>query len=196
MNAGRCQAEDDIARGHAAAVDHRVALHRAHGEPGKIVVARRVHARHLGRLAAHQRAAGLAAAFGNARDDGAAGIHVQLAGGEIIEEQQRLGALDDQIVDAHGDQIDADRVVLAGGDGDFQLGADPVGGGDQDGIAETRGLQIEQRAEAAEAGRGAAARRAGGQRLDRLNQSRSRIDIDAGIAIAAGVYGVLRGDGL
>ena len=124
------------------------------------------------------------------------GAHIQLAGGEIIEEQQRLGALDDQVVDAHGDQVDADGVVLARGDGDLQLGADAVGGGDQDGIAVARGLQIEQRAEAAQARRRAAARRAGGQRLDRLHQRRARIDIDAGVAIAAGVYGVLRGDGL
>jgi hypothetical protein len=86
--------------------------------------------------------------------------------------------------------------VLAGGDGHFQLGPDPVRGGNEDGIAVTRGLQVEQRAEAAEARRRTAARGAGGQRLDRLNQSRPRIDIDAGIAIAAGVYGVLRGDGL
>ena len=35
------------------------------------------------------------------------------AGGEIIEEEQRLGALDDEIVGAHRDQVDADAVVAA-----------------------------------------------------------------------------------
>jgi hypothetical protein len=35
-------------------------------------------------------------------------IRVELAGGEIVEEEQRLGALHDQIVDAHRDQIDPD----------------------------------------------------------------------------------------
>ena len=36
---------------------------------------------------------------------------VELAGGEVVEEEQRLGALHHQVVDAHGDQVDADRVV-------------------------------------------------------------------------------------
>ena len=60
---------------------------------------------------------------------------IELAGGEIVEEEQRLGALHDEVVDAHGDEIDADRVVDAGLDGDLELGADAVVGGDQDGIA-------------------------------------------------------------
>ena len=47
------------------------------------------------------------------------GGDVKLAGGEIIEEQQRFRALHDKVVDAHGDKIDADGVVLVGVDGDF-----------------------------------------------------------------------------
>jgi hypothetical protein len=86
--------------------------------------------------------------------------------------------------------------MLAGGNGYFELGADAVGGRDQDGVAIARSLQVEQRSEAAEAGGSAAARGAGCQGFDCLDECRSRIDIDAGIAITAGVYGVLRGDGL
>ena len=59
---------------------------------------------------------------------------VELAGGEIVEEEQRLGALHDEVVDAHRDEVDADRVVHAGLDGDLELGADAVGGRDQDRI--------------------------------------------------------------
>ena len=33
----------------------------------------------------------------------------QAAGGEIVQEEQRLGALHDEVVDAHRDQVDADR---------------------------------------------------------------------------------------
>jgi hypothetical protein len=86
--------------------------------------------------------------------------------------------------------------MLAGGNGDLELGADAVGGRDQDGIAKARRLEVEQRTEAAEARRRTAARGAGCQGFDRFDERRSRIDIDAGIAITAGVYGVLRGDGL
>ena len=72
-----------------------------------------IHAGHFGRLAADQGAAGLPAPVGYAGNDRRSLFGVELAGGEIIEEEQRLGALDDKIVDAHGDEIDADRVVPA-----------------------------------------------------------------------------------
>ena len=59
------------------------------------------------------------------------------AGGEIVEEEQRLGALDDEIVGAHRDQVDADPVVPAGVDRELELGADPVIGRDQQRIVDS-----------------------------------------------------------
>ena len=129
-----------------------VALDRADREAGEVVVALGIHARHLGGLAADQGAAGLFAAVGDAGDDGARGRHVELAGGEVVEEEQRLGALHHQVVDAHRDQVDADAVMLAGLDRDLQLGADAVGGGDQKGVAVAGGLEVEEGAEAAQPG--------------------------------------------
>ena len=82
----------------------------------------------------------------------------RLAGGEIVEEEQRLGALADEVVDAHGDEVDADGVVLAGVDGELELGADAVGGGDQHRVGVARRLEVEERAEAAEARDDAGAR--------------------------------------
>ena len=80
---------------------------------------------------------------------------IELAAGEIVEKEQRLGALHDEIVDRHGDEIDADRVVARGLDGDLDLGADAVGRGDQERIGEAGGLEVEQAAEAADLGVGA-----------------------------------------
>ena len=51
------------------------------------------------------------------------------------------------------------RVVQAGLDRDLELGADAVGGGDQDRILEARRLEVEQAAEAADLGVGAGAAR-------------------------------------
>ena len=51
------------------------------------------------------------------------------AHGQVVEEEQRLGPGADQVVDAHGHQVDADRVVAAGGPGHQQLGAHAVGRG-------------------------------------------------------------------
>src|SRR5206468_7585360 len=102
----------------------------------KVVVNPRIHSGHLGRLAADEGAAGLPATVGDAGDDSARGLHLELAAGEVVEKEQRLRALGEKVVDAHGDQVDADRRVPAGVDGDLELGADAVIGGNQDRVLE------------------------------------------------------------
>ena len=77
-------------------------------------------------------------------------LDVEPAGGEIVEEEQRLGPLADEVVDAHGDEVDADGVEPAGVDREPELGADAVGGGDQHRVGVARRLEVEERAEAAE----------------------------------------------
>jgi hypothetical protein len=85
--------------------------------------------------------------------------------------------------------------MAAGGDREFELGPDPVGGGDQDRVLVARGLEVEQRAEAAEAGIAAGAGGCLGERLDRFDERRPGFDIDAGLAVLVAVilapYGVL-----
>ena len=122
----------------------RVALGGADREAGEVVVAVGVHARHLRRLAADQRAAGLRQPSAMPATTARACVDVELAGGEVVEEEQRLGALHHDVVDAHRHQVDADRVVDARLDRDLELGADAVGAGDQHRIAEARRLQVEQ----------------------------------------------------
>ena len=67
-----------------------------------------------------------------------ADLGIELAAGKIIEKEQWLGALHDEVVDRHGDEIDADRVMPSGLDRDLDLGADAVGGGDEDRVLEAR----------------------------------------------------------
>jgi hypothetical protein len=86
--------------------------------------------------------------------------------------------------------------VPAGGDGELELGADAVGGGNQDRIAIAGGLGVEEGAEAAEAGRRAAAGGGARQRLDRLDQGVAGVDVDPGGSVGPAVYGVLPGDAL
>ncbi len=183
MHAGGGEAEDDVAFGNVAGRQQLAALGRTHGKAREVVVAVRIHARHFGGLAADQRAASLAAALGDALHDRRTLVRVELAGGEVVEEEQRLGTLHHEIVDAHGDEVDADGVVAVGVDGDLQLGANTVIGRHQDRIREAGGLEIEQAAEAADLTiRARAARRAHG-RLDLLDHQVAGIDIDTCIAI-------------
>jgi len=160
-----------------------IPFHRADREAGEIVITRAVHAGHFRRLATDQRAARLAATFGNAGDDARGGRDIQLSGREIIQENHRLSPLDHQVVDAHGDKVDADGIVDAGGQRDLQFRADPVGRGDHQRVAVTGGGRIEESAEPAQRGIGAGPHGAAGQRLDGLDQFLARVDVDTGGAV-------------
>ena len=124
-------------------------------KPREVVVAVLVEAGHFGGFAADQRAAGFPAAFGDAGDDGGGRLRIELAAGEIVQKEQRLGALHHEVVDRHRHQIDADAAMQAGLDRDLDLGADAVGGRDQDRVLEAGRLEVEQSAEAADFGVGA-----------------------------------------
>ena len=138
MHAARREAQDGIA-GRDVAGQQRSALRCADREAGEIIVPSGIQARHLCRLSANQSAAGCQARLGDAGDDRSASLDRELADRQVIEKEQRLGALHDQVVDAHRDQISADRAVIPGLDGDQQLGADAVGAGDQHGIGKAGG---------------------------------------------------------
>ena len=83
----------------------------------------------LGGLAADQRAAGQHAALGDALDDGGDPLGHDLAAGDVVGHEQRLGAADHEVVDDHADQVVADGVVPVERLRDRDLGADAVGGG-------------------------------------------------------------------
>jgi len=73
--------------------------------------------------------------------------------------------------------------VTPGFDRDAQLGADAVGGREQDRIPEPRRLGIEDGTEAADGGCRAAAGRRTREGFDGLDERIAGIDVDAGIAV-------------
>ena len=108
----------DVAGADVLAGDELVALDHADREADEVELAGLHGAGVLGHLAADQRAAGLAAALGHALDELLDVVGVELADGDVVEEEQRLGALAHEVVDAHGDEVDADGVEAPGGLGD------------------------------------------------------------------------------
>jgi hypothetical protein len=178
MQPGGWQAEDDVTLGDIAARQDLAALHRAHCEPGEIVVARAIKAGHLGRLPADQGTAGLEAPCCDPGHHVDARPGRKLSGCEVVEKEQRLRSLNDEIVHGHRDEIDADRVVYVGFDGDLELGADAVIGGDEDGVVEPAGLEVEQAPETTDLGIGAGSSRGAHQGLDGLDERIARIDVD------------------
>ena len=92
------------------------------------------------------------AGLGDALDDRGDPLGHDPAGGDVVGHEQRLGAADDEVVDDHADQVEADRVVDVHRLRDRDLGADAVGGGGEQRplVAGERG-GVEEAGEAAEA---------------------------------------------
>ena len=146
MRAARCETQDRVAWLDIVPRQAPAPLDRADREAGEIVVAGTVVLGHLGGLAPDQRAASLTAALDDAFDHLARARRIELAGGEIVEEEQGLRAVHQQIVDAHRDEIDASDLVAAAARRQLQLGADAIGRRHQDGILEPGRGQIEEAA--------------------------------------------------
>ena len=179
---GRRQPDDGVTGAHALGTELGPLLHDADGETGQVELVTRHDAGVLGRLPADQHAARLAAALVHPGHDGRHLVGVDLARGDVVEHEQRLGAHADEVVDAHGDQVDADRPVATAVAGDDHLGAHPVGGGHQDRVREAPEVERELAAEAPDARHHAA------QALDGGIAGR---DVHTG----AGVGGALSHDG-
>ena len=76
-------------------------------------------------------------------------LRVELAHRDVVEEDDRLGALDHQVVHDHRHAVDADRVVASDLGGQLELGADAVRGGDEDRVLVAVG-RLEHAGEAAD----------------------------------------------
>jgi hypothetical protein len=136
----------------------------------------------LGRLPADQRAAGKLAPLRDALHDIGGDVDVEALADEVVEEEQRLGTLDQDVVDAHRDKIDPDRVVAVQRERKLELRADAVGPRDQDRLAVAR-RQLDEGAESADARqhlRPHGPRRVG---LDAFDERIAGIDVDAGVAV-------------
>src|SRR6202035_1896634 len=75
-------------------------------------------------------------------------------------------------------------------DRDLELGADPVGGRDQNRIGEPRGLEVEQATKAADLGVGSRAGGGAHQRLDHVDQAIAGVDVDARIRVSEAFFTV------
>ena len=127
-----------------------VALSDSDGEADDVEVAGGHGPGVLGHLPADQRAARLQTSFGDTLDELVDVIGVELADGDVVEEEQRRSSLRGDVVDDHRHQVDADCREAAGGPGDHRLGADPVGRRHQHGVLVPVLGKREESAEAAD----------------------------------------------
>ncbi len=132
---------------------------------------------HFGRFTADERGARLAAAFGDTTDDGLGYVDAQLACRVVVEKEEGLGPLDHDVVGAHRDQIDADRVVSACVDGEAQFRAHAVGPRHEYGSF-IACWQLDECAKAADARKDFGSLRALYDRFDALNELVAGVDVD------------------
>ena len=152
---------------------HLRALDHARGEAREVEVAGRVEAGHLGGLPAGQAATDGLAGRGDRADDHARLVRVEAPDRQVVEEDQRPRPGAGEVVDAHGHQVLAQPLEPAELAGQQELGAHPVGAGDQHRLAHA-GRQRVRRGEAG------LARHQGGQRV---GVAARRLEIDPRVAV-------------
>ena len=147
----------------------------------------------LRHLAADERAASLTTALGHALDELLDVIGVEVAHGDVVEEEQRLGALAHEIVDTHGDEVDTDGVEAVGGLGHEGLCADAIGGGHQHGRAVAGDVEGEEAAEAADVADDLGSECGAHLGLDALHGLLAGVDAHTGtgVGLALGALGLL-----
>jgi hypothetical protein len=146
-------------------------------------------ARVLGGLTAHEGAPGGLAARGDAADDLGDPLGHDLPAGDVVLEEQRLGAADDEVVDDHPDEVDADRVVLVDGLGDRELGADAVGAAGEQRPAPLLRVEAEQPGEAAQTADDLRPASTGHPRPHELDGSIAGVDVDPGRGVRRVAHG-------
>ena len=175
-----------------AAVDDTAPFDGPDDEAGEIVLAVRVEAGHLRRLAAEQRAPVLAARARHAADDLFGHGGRQAPRREVIEEEERRRTLHEDVVHAVVHEIGTDGVVPVGEKRDLQLRADAVSARHQHRLAEAHAGEAEQPAEGADLRQHARRERAAGEALDAADGFVAGVDGDAGRLIVHG-YARLQG---
>ncbi len=188
VQAARRQADQHVALAHGRGIEHLRPVHHAHAEAGQVVVVRVHHAGVLGHLAADERAAGLLAALADARHDLGHVLGLELADGHVVQEEQRLGARGQDVVRAHGHQVDAHRVVLAGQLGHLELRAHAVGAAHQQRVVHVLGRRDgEQAAEAADVAHHLGPVRVVHHALDGVHGARALGGVDARLRVGRGL---------
>ena len=176
--------ERDVAGRDARAVHDLRAVDHAHDRARDVVFAGGVEARHLRRLTAEQRRAVLAARARDARDHALDQARLDFSRRDVVEEEERLRALHQDVVDAVVDEVRPHGVVAAHLDGDLQLRPDAVRRAHEHGLLVLREVRQEQAAESPDVAEHARREGRADGGLGARERGGLRVDVDAGFGVA------------
>jgi cardiolipin synthase (CMP-forming) len=184
MHPGRTNPNDQVALRDVRAREESIAFDHTDGEAGQIIIVAVIDPGHLRSFAANQSATRLAASNTNTGNDRRADFRLKFAASIIIEEEKRLGTLYDQVIDAHCDQVDSNRVVTPGFDRDLKLGTNAVGCRDQNGVAVADAFKVKDPAKSADFSICAGAGCRSNQGFDELHHPVAGIDINTSLRVS------------
>lgn len=150
MEAGGADPDEKIVGGDGLTIDETAFFDDTDAEAGEIIIVIAVEVGHDRGFTAEEAAIGLNATVGDTANDGFEEGRVVAGHGDIVEEEEGFGAGAEDIIDAHGDEIDPNRGVISSQLGDFELGADAIGTGNEErffvvsgkeGASEIEGIQ-------------------------------------------------------
>ena len=174
----------DVPGRDARSVQDLLAIHDADDRSRDVVLAGRVEARHLRRLAAEERRAVLAACARDALDHALDHAGLDFPGRDVVEEEERRRALDEDVVDAVVDEVGAAGVVPAHLDRHLELGPDAVRRGDEHRLAVLREIRAKEAAESADVAEDPGRERRADRRLRASERRGFGVDVDAGVGVA------------
>src|SRR5580704_7594799 len=147
MQAARWQCKKRVAGANHARLKPPFSLDGANNKAREIVLTRRVKIRHLGSLAADQRAPSLLGRSAHALDNLLDDARIKLPHRQIIQKKQRLGALRQNIVHAMIQNIRTDGGMNSSSKSDLELRAHAIGASHQNRIAKAFAVNFKQRPE-------------------------------------------------
>ena len=149
----------------------------------------------LGHLATNQRTTALAATLCNTTDNLGNGLSFKLAHGYVIQEEQRLSAHGDNVINAHCNQVLAHRVVAVEQLRNGKLGSNAVSAADQHGLLHVlQSCGREAGAKAAQAADDLGASSCSNSSFDGVNRASALINVNACVGVG-NLLGWISGSG-
>jgi hypothetical protein len=168
-----------VSRPHGASGDDPLPVDGPHREPRQVEFPCPVHGRHLGGLSSEKGASGLSTPFRDPRDDFGSVLRGELPRGVVIEKEQGFGAVDQDVVHAHGHEVDAHRPEPSCHRGDLHLGPHAVRARYEYGIAVFSRVEPEESRKSSDATQNLPAVRRPDDRADEGNQAVPLVDVHA-----------------
>ncbi len=119
MDTAGSYADNTVTHSNFRTVNNPVALHYTDNKTGQIIIILLINSGHFRGFTPNQGATGLETTLGNPFDNLGCDFLPQSPHGQIIQKEQGRGAVHNNIIGAHGHQINADGIVFIHGYGDL-----------------------------------------------------------------------------